>query len=210
MDNDNRLIKQLIGEACQYSPGSRERNHLLAKAIRLIMPKLWKSTTPGYEDALQQTWIYFLKNACNAYQSDTASIVTWLNVYLKYRLLDGENTLRRKQEMEISLWQNPNGETVDSIDMIPDSRSDDILYFEFLQQLQEWVETDSDLKRIHISSHPEITAQDLILRRLSQTRWDELSAEFGIPIPTLSSFYRRQCLSRLQEFGRRIGYLSDE
>jgi hypothetical protein len=47
----------------------------------------------------------------------------------------------------------------------------------------------------------------LILRRLPpETPWKVLSEEFDIPSSTLSSFYQRQCLPRLREFGKSEGY----
>jgi hypothetical protein len=64
------------------------------------------------------------------------------------------------------------------------------------------------LCRTHIAGRPEVNAQVLILRRLPpEASWKELSAEFNLPISTLSSFYQRQCIPRLRKFGESEGYL---
>jgi hypothetical protein len=64
------------------------------------------------------------------------------------------------------------------------------------------------LSRIHITNHPEVTAKVLILRRLPpEDSWKSIAAEFNVSIPTLSSFYQRQCLPRLRNFGESEGYL---
>jgi hypothetical protein len=79
-----------------------------------------------------------------------------------------------------------------------------------LEAVQTWAETDADgeLQRIHIEGFPHVTCQVLILRRLPpETSWQKLSKEFGIKVPTLSSFYQRQCLPRLRKFGELEGYL---
>ncbi|MBV9387770.1 MAG: hypothetical protein JOZ78_15215, partial [Chroococcidiopsidaceae cyanobacterium CP_BM_ER_R8_30] len=59
-------IAQLVIEACKHKPGSNGRQRVLTQIIRLIIKsgKLWKDSSPYYEDALQQTWIYFCRNLC--------------------------------------------------------------------------------------------------------------------------------------------------
>ncbi len=78
------------------------------------------------------------------------------------------------------------------------------------EEVRTWAETDADgeLRQTHIKNHPEITAQLLILRRLPpETSWEELSAEFGVKVSTLSMFYQRKCQPRLRKFGESQGYL---
>ncbi|MEM9090785.1 MAG: SAV_2336 N-terminal domain-related protein [Cyanobacteria bacterium P01_F01_bin.53] len=181
-------IRQLIKETCQYPTGSPHRQRGLTKIIRALGPKLWRTDDAYYDAALQQTWIYFCRNLCEAttgraYDPDVASPVTWLNAYLKRRLKDFAIAEKRTQPDIIPPW---------------------------LEQVRAWAEADPDgtLAATHVSKHPTVTAQQLILRRLPpETPWKELSAEYGISVGTLSSFYQRQCLKRLQAFGKSEGYL---
>jgi hypothetical protein len=104
------------------------------------------------------------------------------------------------------LGSGETNQTVDSVENIPANPDVPPL----LEEIKRWVETDPDreLRRIHITNHPEVTARVLILRRLPpETSWKILAAEFNITISTLSSFYQRQCLPRLRKFSESQGYL---
>ncbi len=77
-----------------------------------------------------------------------------------------------------------------------------------LPTVKQWVETNDELRRIHIHGHPEVNCQVLILRRLPpETNWKTLAREFNISVSTLSSFYQRKCLPLLRKFGESQGYL---
>jgi hypothetical protein len=79
-----------------------------------------------------------------------------------------------------------------------------------LEQTRHWVETDpsGELQNIHVQNRKEVHCQALLLRRLPPEKsWEEISAEFDLPISTLSSFYQRQCMPRLRNFGQSQGYL---
>src|SRR4028118_611444 len=93
MDGFEEHLRQLVTEACSHRVGSAARQKNLTKIIRLITRKLWKENTPYYQDALQQTWVYFCQNICEGntgepYNPSRGSVVTWLNFYLKRRLQD--------------------------------------------------------------------------------------------------------------------------
>lgn len=211
MDQLDEQLRQLVGEACQHPPGSPQRQKNLTKIIRLITNKLWKENTPYYQDALQQTWIYFCQNICagkintgEPYNQERGTVITWLNFYLKKRLLDLR--IKKTQNLPISSPYDPDGERTNPIERIPAEPDIPPL----LEEVKTWVETDptGELRRTYISSHPEVTCQVLILRRLPpETSWKDLSAEYKLSVSTLSSFYQRQCLPRLRKFGESEGYL---
>lgn len=209
-------LSYLVAEARKYPAGSAERQKNLTKIIRLITNKLWKENTPYYQDALQQTWLYFCQNICEGntgkpYDSTRASLVTWLNFYLKQRLLDCYRNNQKETLTTVSMpvGQLGSGEThqniypVETIPANPDVP-------QLLEEITRWVETDpeGELRRIHIANHPEVTCQVLILRRLPpEASWKTLAAELNLSISTLSSFYQRQCLPRLRKFAEAQGYL---
>ena len=59
-------LLQLVQAACQHPPGSRQRQKGLTQLIRLLNQQLWHTSDAYYPDALQQTWIYFCRNLCEA------------------------------------------------------------------------------------------------------------------------------------------------
>jgi hypothetical protein len=211
------MLQSLIDEACKYPPGSPERQKLLTKIIRLTAGKLWRETTPYYQDALQQTWLYFCRNLCEAttatepYDSTKGTIVTWLNFYLRRRLQDFY--IKSQQEIATTVsataYQSASGdrsEVLDPINNLP--ANPDIP--PILELIQSWVEKDKDgeLRQIHIQNRPEVNCQMLILKRLPpEVGWKELATEYNLTVSTLSSFYQRQCLPRLRKFAETEGIL---
>ena len=207
-------LQALVQETCHHAIGTPQRQRGLTRLIRQLTPQLWHTYDPYYPDALQQTWIYFCRNLCEAttgraYNPEIAKLSTWLNAYLKRRLQDfqiAENRQRATTISRASLRSNKGGdEPLDPIDRLP--APPDIP--PWLPQVRAWAEADTDggLSQVHVSKHPEVTAQLLILKRLPpETPWKTLAADYGISIGTLSSFYQRQCLTRLRDFGKAQGF----
>ena len=211
-DEQDELV-QLIIETCQYPVGSPQRQKGLTRIIRLAQRKLWHENTAYYEDALQQTWVYFCRNLCESktgkqYDPTQASVVTWLNAYLKRRLQDGFINDQQQRKTLVSSYatrsdREDDRSLIDSLESTPDVPP-------LLEQVKQWAETDpnGELAKIYIEGHPDVNCQILLLRRLPpETPWKELATEFGISVGSLSSFYARQCLPRLRDFGKSEGYL---
>ncbi|MEH2107846.1 sigma-70 family RNA polymerase sigma factor [Nostoc sp.] len=209
-------LRCLVTEACQHSPGSPQRQKLLTQIIRLTANRLWRENTPYYQDALQQTWLYFCRNVCEGltgqiYDSNYGSVITWLNAYLKRRLQDFYLNQNREQATTVPLRirQSISGgtsEIIDPVDNLPASPQAPPI----LEDLEIWAQTDSngELRGTYIKGRPDVNCQVLILKRLPpEVSWRELSKEFGLSIPTLSSFYQRQCQPRLRKFAELEGLL---
>jgi hypothetical protein len=199
-------LRQWATDACQCPTGSRQRQRYMTRMIRLITPKLWKESTPYYGDALQQTWEYFCKHLCDRYDASRASVVTWLNTYLKWRLVDWRNQTQTEEKRRYHPRLGDEGELLDPVEQIPAPSSSPPL----LDLVEAWIRTDAegDLRATHMRGKPQINCQVLLLRRLPpETSWADLAEEFGVGIPSLSSFYQRQCVPRLHKFGKTAGYL---
>lgn len=203
-------ILYLKQQACQFEANQLQRKLYLTKLIRCIenSGRLWKEASPYYEDALQMTWVYCCLNLCEsgtgkAYDAERASVVTWLNSYLKWRLHDLSLAHRqRSSHVELS-------ELADSSSLWDSSKYRPEIP-PILEETKSWVEQDEqhELRSLSLKDHPQVTAQFLILQRLPPEKsWQDLSDELKISISTLSSFYRRHCLPALRKFGKNQGYL---
>lgn len=207
-------LHQLVLQACQHPPGSPARQKYLTRIVNLVQPKLWRDTTAYYPDALQQTWMYFCQNICEAntgeaYDPERSSLITWLNFYLKRQLQQFYLEVQKQQTRTISASSVPADSSDPVIDPI-DRLAAPADLPPLLEDVREWIERDvtRELRRTHIANHPEVNCQVLLLRRLPpEVSWKDLSAEFKLPISTLSNFYQRQCLPRLCQFGKAEGYL---
>ncbi|MEM9273060.1 MAG: sigma-70 family RNA polymerase sigma factor [Cyanobacteria bacterium P01_F01_bin.143] len=204
-------LSQLVIEACKHPPGSKERQKNLTKIIRLVNSQLWQENTPYYEDALQETWIYFCRNICEGkanitYDPNKATVVTWLNNYLKWRLKDGFIRVQKNKQRTISTRIDATNKIIDPIDNLP-ARPD---IPPLLEDIKQWVLSDpqNKLSKIYLDNHPQITAQTLILRRLPpESPWNKLAEEYGVSVGTLSSFYQRKCKPLLREYSQNQGYI---
>ncbi len=163
-------LRQLVIETCRHPPGSLERQQGLTKLIRLIgqSKKLWQEDTPYYQDALQQTWIYFCQNLCEAntaqrYDPNRSSAITWLNRYLKWRLQDFRlaNQAEKARTTKGKIFDREN--TTDPIENV--AASPDIP--PILENTRKWAQADptGELRSLHIQHYPAVTCQVLILRR---------------------------------------------
>jgi hypothetical protein len=211
MNGLEEQLRHLVTEACKNPPGSPQRQKILTQIICLTNGKLWKESTPYYQDALQQTWLYFCRHICENYDCDRSTVVTWLNAYLRHRLQDGYFKQQQEQIRKAhgGFQQSISGNKNDILDPV-DNLAAPADIPPILDEVKVWVEKDldGDLTGTHIQGHPYINCQTLILKRLPpEVSWKELANEFGLTVSTLSSFYQRQCLPRLRKFAEKEGYL---
>jgi hypothetical protein len=61
MTDLDRQLRELVERACSHPPGNAVRQKCLTQIIRTIDRKLWRESTTGYEDALQQTWLLIIE-----------------------------------------------------------------------------------------------------------------------------------------------------
>lgn len=212
----NQFYKQLellIVETCQHPSDSFQRKNGLTRLIQTITQsrKLWYSYDSFYEDALQQTWIYFCRNLCEAntgrrYDPNKSQVITWLNSYLKYRLLSFQKEIQQENQTKVTFSACRDEQTTDPIQQLPATPEIPPIWEETLN----WVKNDPDgeLSSIYVKKRRDITCQVLILRRLPPpTDWKTLEAEFNCSYSTLANFYKRQCRPRLRQFALTQGFL---
>lgn len=95
-----RQLVALIEEGLQAPPKSAERRKIHNSMVRLIQQsrKLRRHNSPCYEDALQQTWLYFFDNLYEVNREkwprvgqpfkEHPCIIGRLNAFLKGRIQD--------------------------------------------------------------------------------------------------------------------------
>ncbi len=217
-DPSQKHILELVTEACKHPLGSPRRGRFLDKLIREIVKsgKLWRDHTPHYEEALQKTWIYLARNLCEAttakepYNPEKSLITTWLNPYLKNRLLDcyrqqQQARDRQTQPPMVSLEQLSNREDIKYNENL--RANPDISFY--LDELLEWIETDpnDELKSRHVRGKPEINCQVLLQRKcLYGQTLQEIAKEFGCAHSTLYQLLNNDCRHLLQRFSENQGY----
>jgi hypothetical protein len=208
-------LKSLILEARQYPVGSYQQQRLLTEVIRQMQRsgQIWRAyyiSQEQYQEALQRTWIWFYKNLHN-YDPTQSNPITWFNYKLKFciKTLMGEEAVQKQQIRSPHPQEQEQG--LDIIDTIPAPPLDES--WTMLVTIWEWLQQERSVLELKtVRHHPEVTAYLLLIRRLpthDQASWAELAAELGVPVPTLSSFYRRHCLPLLREFIRSQGWDED-
>jgi len=215
MNPPDRPFSQLITTTCACTQGSLERRRNLDQLIRQLQlsGKLWHRPfdipETDYDEILQTTWIYVCGNLCEAttatkpYDSQRANVTTWINAYIRMRILD---YYLRKPLTDLGWGGRNDGEPFDLIAQIPAPPEPSPI----LQEMLTWLARESlTLQRVHLRDRPDVNCKILIQRRIppQETPWHQLADEFGVCISTLQGFYRRQCLPRLREAGTQFGFL---
>jgi hypothetical protein len=185
--------------------------------------RMWQTSVEYSGESWLQTLEYVYQNLEN-YDPNRASVITWVNNYYRWRCYDvkiEENT-RDPQIMNLPPQYQDQDENPDPLELIADKNPDNSQRtLRLLKQIRTWVKTDEELNLISVKKElPEVTAAKIILRRLppEEAEWRELAEEFEVKITdkktgelkldvsSLSSFYERQCRTRLIEYILSLGY----
>lgn len=191
LDEFNYQLQKLALEAVQHPAQSRQRqialNHLIKQICRsdqLGYPQSAYWTSNVYEDlyneALQRTLEEVVRKI-DGY-NPAHPVMAWVNFLLKchFRAVARDYLNRRI-----------NFVSLDDLDLLITDESKSSV----VEHLRQFLEEDPEnyLKMVHIKGHPEVTFQSLALARCVEDQsWEKLSAELGIPIQTLCSFFNRQ------------------
>ena len=202
---DSHLL-QLAISAQQYPPRSPERQLALTKLIigivrscRLCHPQ--KSQFPAavyeniYDEARQELLLYICEKI-DKYDAERGSIMAWVNMLLERRFFKDAIKKFQNNRSHIKII------TITDLDNLIASSEEPKNLTDILK---ECIESDPEniFKNEHIEKCPQVNFQALATRRLLGKSWKEISAEFKIKIPTVSSFYYR-CVnkfsSKLKEY----------
>ncbi|MEO0455537.1 MAG: sigma-70 family RNA polymerase sigma factor [Cyanobacteria bacterium P01_A01_bin.114] len=194
-------LQRLITEACSYPPKSFGRRRALSELVSRVSQsgRLWQENTPYYEDILQKIWLYVCQNP-EAYDAERGKVVTWINYYLKKRLLD-----------ECIKPPPPPQVASDLIGNLPAPQDIPPM----LEDVLQWIETDPDekLRSAVMKSRPDINCQMILLDRFprpSCISWQEITDKYKLPgVSKAAMFCKRNCWPILRDFGQAQGYLDN-
>jgi len=204
MTNDGRKqldaqLKELVLKAQQHPHATKERRIVLTQLISAI----WRSSRlccpyrgqfqllyqDIYDEAVQNLFFYLCQDEnINKYNPERGEVMTWVNMLLTKRFFPEAIPKVIGRENEINL---------------EDSHLESISSFEpksLFEQVIECIESDPELIffKEHIKGHPEANFQAIATRRCSGISWKDISAEWGIGITSLHSFYQR-CVKKFAD-----------
>jgi hypothetical protein len=189
-------LKELAIAAQRHADGTKERRIALTHLINTI----WQSGKlchpyPGqfqavyediYDEAVQTLFFYICKNDnIRKYDPERASVIVWVNMLLARRFFPEAIPRIIGKDNEINI-ENFNLETLQR----PEPKS-------LFEQVRHCIEDDPEgiFRQEYIRGYPEANFQAIAQRRYSGVPWKEISAEWGIRINSLNTFYQR-CLKK--------------
>lgn len=189
-------LEQLAIEAQQHPPRSGGRRLALTKLVNEILHSgrlrhLQKSqfSAQFYEDifdeARQELLLYICENI-DKYDAERGRVMAWVNVLLERRFL--------KDAIKKHTQQNVIKMTDTDTDNLPAPQEESPSQAEILKKCIE-LDPENIFKNEHIQNCPQANFQAVAMRRMSGKSWNEISVEFAIKVPTVSSFYYR-CVNK--------------
>jgi hypothetical protein len=225
-------LQNLIHEVCRHADLTVERQKALNRLLVQLqqLPGIYKSAHQDYPQALNDTWQWVCRTICDfqpRHNSVQQSLVSWINGYLKWRIVD----LYAKDNQNVTSLDRPirndAGDQVTLLDFLPDTQftslSIDLLDIKILQlqegerqRLGEEIkmhiiqDTQGKLCACHPRKHPECHCQLLAKRLLLQEppeKISDIAREFEMNNQTLYSHWKQKCLPLLADIGRNCGYI---
>lgn len=190
----SEVDEQLLGLALtaqQQPPQSLGRQRALRKLVngilqsgRLCRPQRGKFAgvyQDIYDEALQELLLYICENI-DKFNSERASVMTWVNMLLERRFFREAIP----KILDRPGFQRMNLPDLDNLAQPQESES-------LTEILSEYIRDDPDnfLKKVHVTNHPEANFQTLAQQRILGKSWQEIAAELGLKVATISSFYSR-------------------
>jgi hypothetical protein len=208
-------LRDLALEAQRHPRGSPERQKavgcllgVIQQSGKLCRPRVPQHLTGSYSEiyaiARQQLFCYIFDKIDN-YKAERGEVMQWVNFLLTKRFPDAIRELT--QPGQKFPWQNVQRITADDLDEVENwlfqksttvSQSSSPL----AADLREYLESDPDeiLQGICVKNNPHATFQAIAIAIADGRSWKQISEEFNVKIPTLSSFYQRNLKKFIPQF----------
>lgn len=192
---DDAKLKKLALEAKNAPPNSSLRSYALRELVKAIKlsNRLIRFRSYGvssqfdkliYEEAVMETLAYVCTKI-DLYDPERGNkkFMNWVNFKLDKNLLKCRQEFSNPNIITTYSWSDLENITYKS----NQPSMSDLLY----QYIQE--DSNNKFKSVFIQDHPQANFQQIALARLSGHTWKEISQHFQLSIPTLSSFFQRNC-----------------
>lgn len=211
---DNQL-RQLVSEAQQHPPNSTQRRTALNRLIKKIQEsgKLnrfvkWQNL-PDFEDIYHEAQAITFTEICNKIDKyyPEHKVMAWVNQILEWRFhdilrqirnrprtfsLDELNSINNDASSHASKESSRVQKEIQEKDISENhQKTEDELLREFLESDPEGI-----LQNTYIGEDKNANLQKLLLMRLNEEKWSEISQKLGHPIPRLSELYQRSMKKR--------------
>ncbi|MBW4635311.1 MAG: sigma-70 family RNA polymerase sigma factor [Iphinoe sp. HA4291-MV1] len=194
-DELDSYLLQLACVAQRHPLHSQERQIALTKLIHGIVRSgnLWypsknqffSSVQDIYNEARQELFLYICQNL-DKYDPERGTVLVWVNVLLERRFF--KDAVRKNLTRDYVTKM-----TITDLDNLASPQESKDL----TEIVRECIESDPEdiFKNEHVDQCPQATFQALAMQRMSGKSWKEISAEFEMKVPTVSSFYYR-CIKK--------------
>lgn len=199
---DDVQLRNLAIEAQRHPPHFELRQYALGElveAIRLsgklghphrtrFSPQFYNLI---YEEAVNKALTYVCRKI-DKYKPERGQLMTWVNFRLDRVIIESCREFKDPNVKEL-----PSLKDLEEI-VQPEEPSS------LFERVREEIEEDAKniFKQAHIRNRSDANFQAIALARFSSRSWEEISAEFGIPVPTLSRFFQRCCEKFRSDFRR--------
>ena len=192
---DDVNLKELALTAQNKPPNSSLRSYALKELVKAIelSQRLIKIRYSGvysdferliYEEAVMETLAYICTKI-DLYDPNRGNrkFMNWVNFKLEKNLLKCRQEFRNPNIIKINSWSD-----LENISYKNNNPSFSELLYQYIQQDQNNIFTS-----VFINSCPEANFKQIALARLSGHTWKEIAQYYGVSIPTVSSFFKRNC-----------------
>jgi len=148
-----------------------------------------------YENAIANTYDWFLKN-WQRYDPQKASILSFFNGRLRYRLLDERIQIYRERAIRKFPPLDEEGREIDLLDSIA-TPAGDVTLRDLVLTLELHKH---ELEKYRMKSRPKITAYRLTRHFLEENcTFRSIASRYSVSESALCQFWRRKCQPILQE-----------
>lgn len=217
MDDDvlDYQLRQLVSEAQQHPSNSTQQRRALNRLIKKIQesgklksfPEWWN--LPDFDDIYHEAQAKTFTEICNKIHKyyPEYKVMAWVNQILEWRFndvlrqvinrprtfsLDELNSINNDADSRASKESSRVQKELQEKDMFEThQKTEDELLREFLTSDPEGI-----LQNTYIGEDKNANLQKLLLMRLNEEKWSEISQKLGHPIPRLSELYQRSMKKR--------------
>lgn len=190
------LLKGLALEAQRQPNPSSLRQHALRQLVeairacgRLTRPHRAKFTPSFYnllyEEAVNRTLVYVCQkiDTYDPNRGQSQKFMNWVNFRLDRMVIECRRQFSDRDTQEL-----PDLNDLERLSQPAPQSS-------LANDVRDYIANDPDgvFKATHIRKRPDASFQAIALARFADQSWDEISVQFDIKIPTLSSFFQRCC-----------------